>query len=169
MEFTFDMEYTQHIMTTLQKAVRVALQEDRDKKSKLVAALFIVASVIILVTAKRFAFRQILASIVIVLFVLYLIFQDQVAGFLAGSKIPKTMRKVKWTFREDGFFNTSEQGISAYDYETIFAMIEIENCMVLCFADSQAQIIDMGHIQGGDIADFRRLLRKKTSLTIQTV
>lgn len=169
MEFIFDMEYTQHIMTTLQKAVRVALQEDRDKKSKGIAFLFLIAAVFILVTVKKFDYRHILASIVIVLFVLYLIFQDQVAGFWAGSKIPKTMRKVTWTFREDGFFNTSEQGISAFDYETIFAMIEIENCMVLCFANSQAQIIDMRSIQGGDIRDFRRLLRKKTNLTIQTV
>ena len=169
MEFTFEMEYTQRIMTTLQRAVRVALQEDRDKKSKLLAVLFIIAAVFILVTAKKFDYRQILAVIVIVLFILYLIFQDQVAGWLAGMKIPKKMRKVQWTFREDGFFNTSEEGISAFDYETIFAMIEIENCMVLCFADSQAQIIDMRNIQGGSLQDFRRLLRKKTSLTIQTV
>ena len=169
MEFTFEMEYTPHILTTMQRAIRLTLQEERDKKSKVIAVFFIVAAIFIMVTAQKFGYRQILAGIVIALFIVYLLFQDQISGFMAGSKIPKNMKKVTWTFRDDGFFSTSEAGNSGFDYETIFAMIETENCMVLCFADSQAQIIDMRGIQGGSVQDFRRLLRKKTNLTLQTL
>ena len=41
--------------------------------------------------------------------------------------------------------------------------------MILVFHEGKAHIIDLSTIQGGTAADFRKLLRKKTSLTIQEV
>ena len=100
---------------------------------------------------------------------IYLIWQDKVNGYLAMKRLPENLRSGKWLFREDGYFSDTEAGESDYSYESIFMMVESQGYMILVFHDGKAHIIDMSTIQGGNDGDFRRLLRKKTSLTIQTL
>ena len=77
------------------------------------------------------------------------------------------MRVGKWLFREDGYFSNTEAGESDYSYENIFLIVESDGYMILVFHEGTAHIIDLATIEGGTVEDFRRLLRKKTSLTIQ--
>lgn len=167
MEFTFDMNYNQKAMTAMARAIRKGLQEEQDKKSKIIGWVFVALGVLILLFADDFGWIQIVASILIACFAAYLIWQDQVNGFLAMKKLPAKMRTGKWLFREDGYFSDSEAGESDYSYQTIFMMVESQGYMILVFHEGKAHIIDLSTIQGGSVADFRRLLRRQTNLTIQ--
>ena len=168
MEFTFDLNYDQKAMTVMAKAMRKGLQEEQDKRSKIIGWVFIALTVLILLTSKTFGWMQIAACILIAGFAAYLIWQDQVNGWLALRKLPEKMRKGRWLFREDGYFSDTEAGESDYSYENIFMIVESQGYMILVFHEGTAHIIDISTIQGGTADDFRRLLRKKTSLTIQT-
>ena len=167
MEFTFEMNYNQKAMTAMARAIRKGLQEEQDKKSKIIGWGFVALTVLILLFSEKFGWMQIAASVIIVGFAAYLIWQDQVNGYLAMKKLPEKMRTGKWLFREDGYFSDSEAGESDYSYENIFMMVESRGYMILVFHEGKAQIIDLSTIQGGTAADFRRLLRRQTSLSIQ--
>ena len=167
MELTFQMNYDRKSMTAMAKAMRTVLQEKEDKKSKIIGWSFIAATVLILCFSKTFDYRQILAIIAAMLLGGYMLFQDQVNGILALNRLAKQMRSGTWLFREDGYFSNTEAGESDFSYENIFAMVEMDGYMFLVFHNKQAQIIELSTVQGGTAEDFRRLLRKKTQLTIQ--
>lgn len=169
MELTFDMNYDLKAMTAMAKAVRKGLQEEQDRKSKIIGWTFVAAIVLILLLSDKFGWMQITALVLTAGFAAYLIWQDIVNGYLAMKRLPENLRSGKWLFREDGYFSDTEAGESDYSYESIFMMVESQGYMILVFHDGKAHIIDMSTIQGGNDGDFRRLLRKKTSLTIQTL
>ena len=168
MEFTFDMNYDRKAMTAMAKAIRKGLQEEQDRKSRIVGWAFVALTLLILLFSGKMGWMQIAAFVLIAGFAAYLIWQDPVNGGLALRNLPKTMRTGKWLFREDGYYSNSEAGESDYSYENIFLMVESQGYMILVFHEGKAHIIDLSTIQGGTADDFRRLLRKKTSLTIQT-
>lgn len=167
MEFTFDLNYNQKAMTAMARAIRTGLQEEQDKKSKIIGWAFVALTVFILLLSDRFGWMQIAATIIIAGFAAYLIWQDQVNGYLAMKKLPEKMRTGKWLFREDGYFSDTEAGESDYSYKNIFLMVESQGYMMLVFHEGTAHVIDMSTIQGGTAAEFRKLLRRQTSLTIQ--
>ncbi len=169
MEFTFDLNYDLKAMTAMAKAIRVGLQEEQNKKSKIIGWGFVALTILILLFSSTFGWMQIAASIIIVLFAAYLIWQDQVNAYFAMKKLPEKMRTGRWLFRDDGYFSDTEAGESDYSYKNIFMMVESQGYMILVFHEGRAHIIDLSTIQGGTAQDFRRLLRRETSLTIQEV
>ena len=169
MEFTFDLNYDLKAMTAMARAIRVGLQEEQNKKSKIIGWGFVALTVLILLMSSTFGWMQIAASIIIALFAAYLIWQDQVNAYFAMKKLPEKMRTGRWLFRDDGYFSDTEAGESDYSYKNIFMMVESQGYMILVFHEGRAHIIDLSTIQGGTAQDFRRLLRRETSLTIQEV
>ena len=169
MEFTFDLNYDLKAMTAMAKAIRVGLQEEQNKKSKIIGWGFVALTVLILLFSSTFGWMQIAATIIIALFAAYLIWQDQVNAYFAMKKLPEKMRTGRWLFRDDGYFSDTEAGESDYSYKNIFMMVESQGYMILVFHEGRAHIIDLSTIQGGTAQDFRRLLRRETSLTIQEV
>lgn len=169
MEFTFDLNYDLKAMTAMARAIRVGLQEEQNKKSKIIGWGFVALTVLILLFSSTFGWMQIVASIIIALFAAYLIWQDQVNAYFAMKKLPEKMRTGRWLFRDDGYFSDTEAGESDYSYKNIFMMVESQGYMILVFHEGRAHIIDLSTIQGGTAQDFRRLLRRETSLTIQEV
>ena len=167
MEFTFELNYNQKAMTAMARAIRKGLQEEQDKKSKIIGWIFVALTVLILLFSNSFGWMQITASVIIAGFTAYLIWQDQVNGYIAMKKLPEKMRIGKWLFREDGYFSDTEAGESDYSYENIFMMVESQGYMILVFHEGKAHIIDLTTVQGGTAAEFRKLLRRKTNLTIQ--
>ena len=167
MEFTFKMNYDRKAMTIMARAMRKGLQEEQDKKSRIIGWVFVALTVLILLFSNTFGWVQIAACVLIACFAGYLIWQDQINGFLALKKLPVKMRTGKWLFREDGYFSDTEAGESDYSYKNIFMMVESQGYMFLVFHEGTAHIIDLSTIQGGTAADFRKLLRRQTSLTIQ--
>ena len=169
MEFTFDLNYDLKAMTAMARAIRVGLQEEQNKKSKIIGWGFVALTVLILLMSSTFGWMQIVATIIIALFAAYLIWQDQVNAYFAMKKLPEKMRTGRWLFRDDGYFSDTEAGESDYSYKNIFMMVESQGYMILVFHEGRAHIIDLSTIQGGTAQDFRRLLRRETSLTIQEV
>ena len=169
MEFTFDLNYDLKAMTAMAKAIRVGLQEEQNKKSKIIGWGFVALTILILLFSSTFGWMQIAATIIIALFAAYLIWQDQVNAYFAIKKLPAKMRTGRWLFRDDGYFSDTEAGESDYSYKNIFMMVESQGYMILVFHEGRAHIIDLSTIQGGTAQDFRRLLRRETSLTIQEV
>lgn len=169
MEFTLEMNYDIKAMTAMAKGVRKTILEEKDKKSRIIGWVFVVLAALILLFADTFGWMQILAALLVACFACYLIFQDQVNGFLALRRLPAKMRKGIWLFREDGYFSDSEAGESDYSYERIFTLVECGDYLLLCFDNSQAQILNMTTLKGGTPQELRRLLRRKTDLTIQEV
>ena len=167
MELTFDLNYDQKAMTAMAKAIRTGLQEEQDKKSKIIGWVFVALTVLILLFSNTFGWMQIAACVLIAGFAAYLIWQDPINGYLAMKKLPEKMRTGKWLFREDGYFSDTEAGESDYSYKNIFLMVESQGYMMLVFHEGTAHVIDMSTIQGGTAQDFRKLLRRQTSLTIQ--
>lgn len=167
MELTFDLNYDQKAMTAMAKAIRTGLQEEQDKKSKIIGWVFVALTVLILLFSNTFGWMQIAACVLIAGFAAYLIWQDPINGYLAMRKLPEKMRTGKWLFREDGYFSDTEAGESDYSYKNIFLMVESQGYMMLVFHEGTAHVIDMSTIQGGTAQDFRKLLRRQTSLTIQ--
>ena len=168
MELTFEMKYDQKAMTAMAKALRKGLQEEQNKRSMIIGWAFVAATVFILLLSDKFGWMQILAAVLIAAFAAYLIWQDSINGYLAMKKLPENLRTGKWLFREDGYYSDTQAGESDYSYENIFMMVESQGYMILVFHEGTAHIVDISTIQGGTAEDFRRLLRKKTSLTIQT-
>ena len=169
MEFTFDLNYDLKAMTAMARAIRVGLQEEQNKKSKIIGWGFVALTVLILLMSSTFGWMQIAACILITLFAAYLIWQDQVNAYFAMKKLPEKMRTGRWLFRDDGYFSDTVAGESDYSYKNIFMMVESQGYMILVFHEGRAHIIDLSTIQGGTAQDFRRLLRRETSLTIQEV
>lgn len=167
MEFTFTMRYDYKAMAAMARAMRVGLQTEQDKKSKLIGWLFVVATLVILITSGKTDWAQIVGYVAVFLFMGYILFSDHINGALALFKIPEKMRNGQWLFREDGYFSSCEAGESDFSYENIFAIAEAPGYIFLVFHNGSAQILDVTTIQGGTLAQFRTLLRRKTSLTIQ--
>jgi len=170
MEFTFDMNYNLKATTAMERAIRKGLQEERDRKSKIIGWIFVILAVIILLTnLESIGLVQIVTAVLVAAFAAYLLFQDQFNGFLAMRKLPEKMRTGMWLFREDGYFSNTDAGESDYSYENVFAILETVGYIILVFHNGSAQILDVNTIKGGSLSDFRRLLRRKTELTIQEI
>jgi len=167
MEFTFEMNYNQKAMTAMARAMRVGLQEDQDKKSRLIGWIFVALAVLILLFSGKFGWMQIVGGILVVCFAAYLIWQDHINAYAALKRLPAKMRTGQWLFREDGYYSNTEAGECDFSYENIFAIVESDGYIFLVFHEGRAQILDISTIQGGTADDFRRLLRRMTSLTIQ--
>ena len=143
MELTFKLNYDQKAMTAMARAIRKGLQEEQDRKSKIIGWVFIALTVLILLFSNSFGWMQIAACVFIAGFACYLIWQDQVNGYLAMKKLAANMRTGTWLFRDDGYFSNTEAGESDYSYESIFMMIESQGYMILVFHEGKAHIIDM--------------------------
>lgn len=167
MELKFKLNYDLKAMTVMARAIRTGLQEEQNKKSKIVGWVFVALTLLILLFANTFGWMQIAALILITGFAAYLIWPDQVNGYLALRKLAAGMRTGQWLFRDDGYFSNTEAGESDYSYGNIFMMVESQGYMILVFHEGNAHIIDMSTVEGGTADDFRRLLRRETSLTIQ--
>ena len=167
MELKFKLNYDLKAMTVMARAIRKGLQEEQNKKSKIIGWIFVALTLLILLFADTFGWMQIAALIFIVGFAAYLIWPDQVNGYLALRKLAVGMRTGEWLFRDDGYFSNTEAGESDYSYKNIFMMVESQGYMILVFHEGNAHIIDMSTVEGGTADDFRRLLRRETSLTIQ--
>ena len=167
MELKFKLNYDLKAMTVMARAIRKGLQEEQNKKSKIIGWVFVALTLLILLFAETFGWMQIAALIFIAGFAAYLIWPDQVNGYLALRKLAAGMRSGEWLFRDDGYFSNTEAGESDYSYKNIFMMVESQGYMILVFHEGNAHIIDMSTVAGGTAEDFRRLLRRETSLTIQ--
>ena len=167
MELKFKLNYDLKAMTVMAKAIRTGLQEEQNKKSKIIGWTVVALTLLILLFAKTFGWMQIAALIFIAGFAAYLIWPDHVNGYLALRKLAAGMRTGQWLFRDDGYFSNTEAGESDYSYKNIFMMVESQGYMILVFHEGNAHIIDMSTVEGGTADDFRRLLRRETSLTIQ--
>ncbi len=167
MEFTFEMNYNQKAMTAMARVMRKGIQAEQDKKSKMIGWGVVVLGACILLFSGKTGWMQIVAAVLLVLFAAYLIWNDPINGFLALRKLPAKLRKGQWLFREDGYFSNTEAGESDYSYENIFLMAESQGYIFLVFHDGQAHILELSTIQGGTAEEFRRMLRRKTSLTLQ--
>lgn len=169
MELTFELNYDQKAMTAMARAIRKGLQEEQDRKSKIIGWSFVLLAAAILLFSGKNGWMQIVGGVVVILFAAYLIWQDHINGALAIWNLPVKMRKGEWLFREDGYFSNTEAGESDYSYKNIFMMVESKGYMILVFQEGKAHIIPMNTVKGGTAADFRRLLRRQTSLTITEV
>ena len=169
MEIILDMKYDLPAMAAMAKAVRKGLQEDRDKKSKLIGWFFVVAGTALVFSAKAFTCQQIIALVAIVLFAVYLLLPDQINGLISLYKIPAKVRSATWKFCDDGFHITTIMDSDSFLYDSIFAMVETDGYLVLCFHNSQAQVYSLNSIVQGTAADLRRILRRETGLTIQEI
>ena len=169
MEFRFDLNYDLQAMAAMAKTLRTGLQEEQDRKSRIIGWTFVVLTLLIVLLSGKMGWMQVAGILLAVVFAAYLIWQDKINGYIAMKKLPQNMRSGIWLFREDGYFSDTAAGESDYSYENIFLMAEMGSYMFLVFHDGTAHIVDMSTIQGGTPDDFRRLLRKKTSLTIQKV
>lgn len=167
MEFTFEMNYDRKAMTAMARAMRKGLQEEQDKKSRIIGWCFVAATLVILLTSGKTGWMQTAGLMIVACFAGYLIWQDQVNGLLALAKLPAKMRKGQWLFRQDGYFSNTEAGESDYSYKNIFAIVESQGYVFLVFHDGKAHILNMATLQGGTVEEFRRLLRRETNLTIQ--
>ena len=116
MEFTFTMRYDYKAMAAMARAMRVGLQTEQDKKSKLIGWLFVVATLVILITSGKTGWAQIVGYVAVFLFMGYILFSDHINGALALFKIPEKMRNGQWLFREDGYFSyeTTDHEKSVY-------------------------------------------------------
>lgn len=169
MDLTFTLNYDRKALTAMAKALRTGLQAEQNKKSLIFGWVVVALTAMILLFSGKAGVVQAIGWLVVVLFSAYLIWQDQVNGTLAMWKLPKKMRQGQWLFREDGYFSNTEAGESDYSYKNIFAILETQGYMLLIFFEGQAHIVELSTIQGGTAEDFRRLLRRQTGLTIQTV
>ncbi len=167
MELTFTLNYDHKALTAMARALRIGLQADRNKKSMILGWGLVILTLLILLFGGKTGAIQIIGWLVVVLFSAYLYWQDQVNAAIALWKLPKKMRQGQWLFREDGYFSNTEAGESDYSYKNIFAMVETQGYMILVFFEGRAHVVDLSTIQGGTAADFRRLLRRETSLSIQ--
>ncbi len=169
MELTFELNYDRKALTAMAHALRVGLQADRDKKSLRLGWGLVIATALILLFSGKTGWIQLIGWVVVLLLSAYLVWQDQVNATIALWKLPEKMRRGQWLFREDGYFSNTEAGESDYSYKNIFAMVETQGYVILVFFEGRAHIVNLSTIQGGTAEDFRRLLRKHTSLTIQEV
>lgn len=169
MELTFTLNYNHKALTAMARALRSGLQAERDKKSMILGWGLVALTVLILLFSGKTGWIQIVGWLVVALFSAYLYWQDQVNAALALWKLPPKMRTGQWLFRDDGYYSNTEAGESDYSYKNIFAILETQGYMILVFFEGQAHIVELATIQGGTADDFRRLLRRETSLSIQEV
>ncbi len=169
MEFRFDMNYDRKALTAMARALRVGLQAEQNKKSLRLGWGLVALTVLILVFSGKIGTVQIIGWILMTLFAAYLYWQDQFNGWLALLKLPKKLRKGEWLFREEGYYSNTEAGESDYLYKNIFAMTETDGYLILVFFERRAHIVELSTVQGGTAEEFRRFLRRQTSLTIQEV
>lgn len=168
MEFQIEMKYDLNAMTAMSKGIRKALRKEYHQKNTIISCLFAGGSVGILLTSPFFGFQQIITVIALALWVLCVVFQDHVHGIWVRMKRPSNMKKCTWTFREDGF-SAPQRVISEFDYDSIYAMIECDGYLILCFLGSIEQEFDLKHMTDVSAADLCIFLQKKTGLTIQKV
>ena len=67
MEFTFEMNYNQKSMTAMAKAIRKGLQEEQDKKSKIIGWIFVALAAVVLLFSGKTGWMQIIGGILVVL------------------------------------------------------------------------------------------------------
>ena len=95
-----------------------------------------------------------------------LLTEDRVNGFFAGRKVLPGSREVETVFTDADYVAAVQNAQTRWSYESIRAIAEGKEFIVLALSDRHAQIYDKGGISGGTAEELLSLLREKTGLPV---
>lgn len=145
MEFIFETTYGQKVTKTMARVLRKTLRRKHSKRSHIFGwIVMVLALLLVLPIGDRvvtFDFRTVITWLVILIFLLVLIFEDSISGYIARKRMLKGTEKSKATFRDDGYYSETEMGNTEWQY-------------------------DKSNLTGGTVEEFNSFIKEKTQKEI---
>lgn len=168
MEIHVKTVYDQKALTAMARGLRKTVRRKRSRRSRAVgwvlvalALLFGVGDLILDPGWEGWLDLGVAAVLLVVLLT-----EDRVNGFLAGRKMLPGSREVEAVFTEQDYVTTVQNAQTRWSYESIRAIAQGKDSIVLALSDRHAQIYDKGGISGGTAEDLLKRLGEKTGLPV---
>ncbi|WP_195279306.1 YcxB family protein [Clostridium sp. J1101437_171009_A5] len=168
MEIKIRTHYDRDALTAMARGLRKTVRRKKSRRSRIVG-------VVLMVLAFLFGAGDLILNPgwkawldlgVAVVLLLILLTEDRVNGFLAGRKVLPGARDTETVFTEYDYTTTIQNAETRWSYESIRAIAEGENFIVLALSDRHAQVFDKRGITAGTPEELRTLLRDKTGLPV---
>ncbi len=173
MEYTFETTYNQKAMTTMARTLRKTVRKKHSRRSHILGWIVtILALLLVLPIGERefvFDFRTIITWVAIIMIVVTLLFEDHINGYIATKRMLPGTAVAVCTFGEEGYVSETKAGKTEWKYENIETIAETKEYFVFLFGKNHAQVYQKSSLQGGNAAEFRKLIIEKTGKEIQSV
>ncbi|MBR6627813.1 MAG: YcxB family protein [Lachnospiraceae bacterium] len=173
MEFKFETAYNQEAITIMAKAIRKTARKKRSKRSHIFGIIVIILAVLLTLPLgdKEFVlnFKTIITWLVVAILFIFLIFEDQINGYIARKRMLPGLNTATVTFNAEGYHSETEIGSSEFKYNTIMLLAETAEYFVFVFSQSHAQIYNKKSITGGTIEEFREFIKGVTGKEIHSI
>lgn len=168
MEIHVKTVYDQKALTAMARGLRKTVRRKRSRRSHVVgwvlvalALLFGVGDLLLDPGWEGWLDLAVGAVLLVILFT-----EDRVNGFLAGWKMLPGSREVEAVFTDADYVTTVQNAQTRWSYESIRAIAQGKDYIVLALSDRHAQIYDKGGLSGGTAEDLLKLLGEKTGLPV---
>ena len=168
MEIHVKTVYDQQALTAMARGLRKTVRRKRNRRSRVVGKILMVLALLLGIAILRtgFCWQGVADLVVAVVLLAVLLTEDQVNGYFAGRKAMPGARDTETVFTEQDYVSTAQTAQTRWSYESIRAIAEGREFIVLALSDRHAQIYDKGGISGGTAEELLSLLREKTGLPV---
>ena len=168
MEIHVKTVYDQRALTAMARGLRKTVRRKRSRRSHIVGWVLVVLALLFGVgdLALNPGWKGWVDLAVAAVLLVILLTEDRVNGFFAGRKVLPGSRDTETVFTEQDYVATVQNAQTRWSYESIRAIAEGKDYIVLALSDRHAQIYDKGGISGGTAEELLSLLREKTGLPV---
>ena len=168
MEIQVKTVYDQKALTAMARGLRKTVRRKRSRRSRTVGSVLTALAFLLgmgnLILDTGWTGWLDLAVAAVLLVVLCT--EDQLNGFFAGRKLLPGSREVETVFTEQDYVATVQNAQTRWSYESIQAIAEGKDYIVLALSDRHAQVYAKGGISGGTAEELLSLLQTKTGLPV---
>ena len=168
MEIHVKTVYDQRALTAMVRGLRKTVRRKRSRRSHIVGWVLVVLALLFGVgdLALNPGWKGWVDLAVAAVLLMVLLTEDRVNGFFAGRKVLPGSREVETVFTDANYVAAVQNAQTRWSYESIRAIAEGREFIVLALSDRHAQIYDKGGISGGTAEELLSLLREKTGLPV---
>ena len=168
MEIHVKTVYDQKALTAMARGLRKTVRRQRSRRSHIVGWVLVVLALLFGVgdLALNPGWKGWVDLAVAAVLLVVLLTEDRVNGFFAGRKVLPGSREVEAVFTDADYVAAVQNAQTRWNYESIRAIAEGKEFIVLALSDRHAQIYDKGGISGGTAEELLSLLREKTGLPV---
>ncbi len=168
MEIRVKTIYDRKALTAMARGMRKTVRRKRSRRSRIVG--WVLVALALLLGAGDLildpGWEGWLDLAVAALLLAVLLTEDQINGLLAGRKLLPGSREVETVFTDADYVTTIQNAQTRWSYESIRAIAEGTEFIVLALSNRHAQAYDKGGISAGTAEELLALLRDKTGLPV---
>lgn len=169
MELTCTTVYSRKALADMGKALRKTTRKKSNRWNRVLGWILMAVCLMGALDPQMTLWIRVTDGIAVALLLAVLFGEDMIGAFFSKRRAMPGMEEGCFTFLPDCYESQITGAVTQWQYETIQALAETRDYLVLVLGKNHAQACDKKAVQGGTAEELGRYLEEKTGKKIQQV